>query len=147
MDMSSFKPRTFITKAGRHVETRPHFATFNDKHNASKCKVLIVLYHRKYKLNDDTGLGVGELHRQSGVGYDYIKSRVTKWVDWQYLKRKVQERGTGRPVYVYSLDERGRHFIEDILPREWLQRYISEIQDFKNMTVKGIDIITISGHN
>ncbi len=139
--MSSFKPRTFVTKAGKHVETRPHFATFNEKHNASKAKVLITLYHRLLKLKLTNGLGVSELHWQSGVNYDYIKSRITKWCEWGYLKRKTQENNTGRPIYVYSLDERGRHFIEDILPREWLQRYISEIQDFKKMTVKGIDII------
>lgn len=136
--MGEFKSSIFTTKAGKHVETKPHLAIFNDRHNGSKCRVLIVLYHRKYKLKDTTGLGVGELHRQSGVNYDYIKSRVTKWVEWKYLERKVRDNKAGRPLYVYTLAERGRHIIEDILPQDWLKRYITEIQAFKvNNTGKG----------
>jgi len=131
MGMSSFKPRTFTTRAGKHVETRPHFATFNERHNASKAKVLITLYHRLHKLRLTNGLGVAELHEQSGVGYDYIKSRVTKWCEWGYLKRSVRDNKIGRPIYVYTLDERGKHFIEDVLPREWLQHYIAEIHAFR----------------
>jgi len=129
--MNVFKPSTFTTKTGKHVETKPHFATFNEKHNVSKCKVLITLYHRKYKLKVNTGLGVSELHKQSGVNYDYIKSRVTKWVEWRYLERSVKDNRVGRPLYVYRLADRGRHFIEDIVPRDWLERYIAEIQEFK----------------
>ena len=130
-DMTQFKTSSFTTRTGKHIETRPHFAALDDKHNASKSKVFIVLYHRKYKAHNNTGLGVGDLHKQSGVNYDYIKSRVTKWCGWKYLDRRTRDTDAGRPLYVYTLAERGRHFIEDILPREWLKRYISEIKTFR----------------
>ena len=130
-NMTQFKAINFTTRQGKHVETRPHFAAFDDKHNSSKSRVIIVLYHRKYKAQNNTGLGVGDLHKQSGVNYDYIKSRVTKWVDWGYLERSVKDNKIGRPLYVYTLAERGRHFIEDIIPKDWLKRYISEIKAFK----------------
>lgn len=126
--IGNFKSSTFTTKSGKGVETKPHFASFDDKHNASKCKVLIVLYHRKHKLQDASGIGVNELHRASGVSYDYIKARVTKWVQWGYMERSVRDVKTGRPIYVYKLAARGKHFIEDILPREWLKTYIAGIK-------------------
>jgi len=129
--MKQFKPMRFTTRSGKSVETRPHFATFDDKHNSSKSRVLIVLYHRKLKAHNNTGLGVGDLHRQSGVDYDYIKSRVTKWCEWGYIERRARDNDSGRPLYVYTLAARGRHFVEDILPKDWLKRYISEIKAHK----------------
>ncbi len=123
-----FQPIIFTTKAGRRVETRPHFASFNEIHNASKSKVLILLYHRSHKLRAATGLGVGEISKQSGVNYDYVKARVSKWVGWGYLERTISNSSPGRPIYLYRIAKRGEHFIEDILPEEWLKRYVSEIR-------------------
>ena len=128
--MAGFKPSVFITKGGVRVQTRPHFATFNEKHNASRVKCYLVLYHHRYKLQEADGLTLGELHRASGVNYNYIKSKIAFWCSWGFCKRKVAL-GDGKPAYRYSLDKRGKHFIEDIVPREWLEHYIRELQHNK----------------
>lgn len=134
-NMSEFRVSSFITKAGKLVETKPHYASFNHKHNAAKSKVLIVLYHRRFNVNDNTGMGIGELHRATGANYGYLTVKVTKWCQWQYISRAVRAGERGRPIYVYSLAKRGQHFIEDVLPPEWLKQYIIDIHNFKKKDV------------
>ena len=60
--------------------------------------------------------------KYSGVKYDYTKTRVASWCHWGFLQRRftVQK---GRPVYSYSIGERGIHFIRDVMPKEWLEKY------------------------
>lgn len=127
MDMNNFTSRTFENKDGIKFETKPHFASFDEVHNASKAKALIILYHRRYKLNQASGLSLGELYHASGVGYNYLKSRIGKWCEWQYIRKTVKVQNN-KPCYAYSIDERGKHFIEDILPTEWLQKYVDSIK-------------------
>ncbi|MFC1951815.1 hypothetical protein ACFLYI_02085 [Chloroflexota bacterium] len=128
--MNSFKSLTFTTKNGIRVQTKPHFATFNEKHNASRVKCYLVLYHHKYKLGNKEGLSLGELHRASGVSYSYIKTKIAWWCEWGFCDRKVAL-GNGKPVFRYSLGERGKHFLESVVPSEWLQYYIAEIRAFR----------------
>jgi hypothetical protein len=121
-----FVPYSFIAKDGRRIIARPHIAVFNKKHNACKAKVLILLYHRKYIDNTVSGLRIRDVHKLTGVSYEYIKFRVSKWVAWGYLSRQ----GDSKP-YTYSIADRGRHIVEDIIPREWLEYYIGEIRAHK----------------
>lgn len=129
--------RPIHTKEGKLVIARPHEATFNGRHNACKSKALIVLYHRKYKLHQSTGLTLKELSRASGVSYSYLKSRLGKWVSWGYLLRKITN-GTNRPVYSYSIGKRGRHFVEDRIPKDILSQYIEDIKALRVNTPRFI---------
>ena len=47
------------------------------------------------------------------------------------MKRELDV-SNGRPVYLYSIDNRGRHFVEDIIPKEWLKEYARQIREFKH---------------
>jgi hypothetical protein len=118
------------TKNGKAVIARPHEATFKGCHNSSKSKALIILYHRKHKLLQTTGLTLKELSIASGSSYAYLKSRLAKWVEWKYITRKITV-GTNRPVYSYSIVERGEHFVEDRIPKDRLAEYIEEIRTNK----------------
>lgn len=133
-DMNTFTPKEFVNKDGIPYTTRPHYANFNNIHNASKSKVFMVLYHRRFKLGIATGLGVMELHQQSGVPYNTVNNKRKKWVEWGYLKRAIKA-GKTRPFYSYSLTERGIHFVRDIIPDYWLQRYAAEIREFTSKQV------------
>ncbi len=122
----------FISKSGKVIISKPHIATFNDVHNASKTKVFIVLYHRKNRLGLNTGLNVRDIHLQSNVDYDYLRTRMSKWHEWGYLSRRPVDSGKGRAVYTYMIAKRGEHFIEDIVPGDILNQYIAEIKAFKS---------------
>ncbi len=91
-------------------------------------RCLQFLYHRKHKLGLNDGLNVWDIHLQSGVDYDYLRSRLRKWKEWGYLNRKPVDTGVGRPEYQYTIAKRGEHFIEDIVPRNILNQYIAEIK-------------------
>jgi DNA-binding MarR family transcriptional regulator len=125
----TFEPFIFTTNDGRSFQARPHIATFNEKHNAAKSKVFIVLYHARYEL-EQPWLRLKEIHDTSGVDYTYIKVKLVKWCKWNYVLRKMDDQD-GRPHFVYSIAARGKHFVEDILPREWLQQYIADIREYK----------------
>jgi hypothetical protein len=129
MTTGAFVSRQFVNKNGKPFVTRRHTATFNEIHNASRSMAYLVLYHRRYTLGKETGLGVRALSNQSGVDYDYIRAKIGKWVSWGFLLRKVAVPESGRPYYTYMMDERGKHFVEDILPREWREYYIDAIKN------------------
>jgi predicted ArsR family transcriptional regulator len=112
---------------------RPHTATFNGSHNASKTKALVVLYHRKHTLRLNTGLSSLQLHQQSGVSYDTLRSHLKRWVEYRYLARRPADSHRGRPVYYYTIAARGEHFIQDIVPRDVLDRYVKEIKQSREV--------------
>lgn len=122
----------FTSKEGKLIISRPHKASFHGIHNASKSKVLIVLYWLKNTVGDNTGLSVKELAEKSGCNYDYLKTRLGKWHDWRYVSRRAVGQVVGRPIYKYSIAQRGEHFIEDIIPKDILSRYIDEIKSHSN---------------
>jgi len=110
---------------------QPHLASFNGIHNASKTKALIILDHYKHKLRLSTGLNVRQLHSESGVNYDYLRSRLGKWFKWKYVSRRAHDDGTGRPMFYYTIAARGEHFINHIVPNDVLARYITEINQYR----------------
>lgn len=118
------------TRDGRTILARPHEATFNGRHNLAKSKTLIVLYHLKHKLADTRGLTLKQLSIQSGVSYNTLKSSLGDWFLWKYVKRRAIE-GSTRPKFAYTIGRRGEHFIENRLPKNRLQDYISEIREHR----------------
>ena len=66
------------------------------------------------KLN--TGLSLGQLVSESGVKYKYVKTRIAKMVCMGIPQRGFAVQN-GRPVYSYSIGERGIHFIRDVVPK------------------------------
>lgn len=129
-DMHQFVSKRFTNKGGEDFVTRTHFATFNDKHNASRSKIYMVLWYRRYRQGKTDGLTLGQLHRESGVGYNYLKTRLARWCAWGFIERKLTT-SNSKPVYVYLIAERGRHFVEDIIPEDWLQKYAALIRAVK----------------
>ncbi len=109
----------------------PHEATFNGLHDSAKVKVLLVLYHRRFKLGNPSGLGVAELHRLSGCNYDTLRAKLFKWKNWKYVTRRLGLNRQGRPAFTYIIADRGVRFIEERVPRERLVDYIRQIRDFK----------------
>ena len=105
-----------------------HIATFKGRHNSVKSKVLIVLYHRRFKLGNRTGVGVAELAGLTGCNYNYLKSRLGKWAGWRYINRSLSIGERGHPAFLYSIDDRGKRFVEERLPRVRLEQYVSEIK-------------------
>lgn len=104
-------------------------ATFRGVHNASKSKIFIVLYHRLLIQGLSDGLGVKSLSLLSGVGYVYISSRVARWAKHGYISRRIGlDESSGRPVFVYVLLKKGIRYVEEIIPRDRLSEYISEIK-------------------
>jgi hypothetical protein len=118
------------TRDGRTVIARPHEATFNGLHNSAKARTLIVLYHLKHKLSDTRGLTLKQLAITSGVSYSTLKSSLGDWYMWKYVKRRVIE-GTTRPMFSYVIGQRGEHFVENRIPRNRLQDYITEISAYR----------------
>lgn len=133
--MDSFKPKFIRTQDGRLIETKRHYAKFRSDHNSTKCKCLLVLYHWRYKMGNTEGLGIKALSNRAGVPYNSVKARAGKWANWGYIKRHVDKSGI-RPIFTYTLDKRGKHILESILPRDWMKRYIDEIREFRRNSVK-----------
>ena len=115
---------------------KSRFATFRGSHNASKTKTLIILHHHKYNLKLSTGLNVRQLHSESGVNYDYLRSRLGKWFKWKYVSRRAHDDGNGRPMFYYTITVRGEHFINNIVPKDVLTRYINEINQYRTNSTK-----------
>jgi predicted ArsR family transcriptional regulator len=130
--MRYFQSKQFTNKNGKPFRTRSHFAKFDTKHNATRSRVYMVLYWRRFKLKLSTGLTLGQLVDESSVSYKYVKTRIAKWCTWGFLQRRftVQK---GRPVYSYSIGERGIHFIRDVVPKEWLDKYAQMIRDNRKL--------------
>lgn len=125
--MKPFNSKLFINKDGKAFTTKPHYAHFNDTFNATRVRCFMVLYDRLYYKHESEGLSTSQLHQLSGGNYDYIKRKLAKWCEWGFLKRKIAL-VNNRPCYKYSIAERGRHFIEDIVPPLWLHRYAAMIR-------------------
>ena len=130
MSFRDFVPMIFANSQGELYSTRFHDANFGEKHNASKAKCLLILYHHKHKLGHKYGLSVAELSQASGVSYSYVKARVRFWLQWGYIHRKVKLSGV-RPTFTYTIAKRGTHLLEDILPEFWLQYYVAQIKAYR----------------
>jgi len=127
-DMGQFQSRHFTNKKGKPFRTKPHFAKFNTIHNATRTRVYMVLYWRRFKLKLNTGLTLGQLVDESGAKYKYVKTRIARWCAWGFLQRRFTVKN-GHAVFSYSIAERGVHFIRDVVPKEWLEKYAQMIRD------------------
>jgi len=113
------------------IVRQPHRATFRGQHNGSKAKVLLVLYDLMYTHGINKGFNAEEIHLLSGVPINTVKSRLSKWHEWNYVSRRAQTNGNGKPAFFYYLGARGKHFIEERIPADKLKRYIEEIKTFR----------------
>lgn len=115
----------------RESDREIHLATFRGIHNASKTKALMVLYDRLLNQGITTGLTALELHLASGVNYNTLRSRLSRWNAWGYVKRRGNA-SRGKPILMYTLGERGKHFLEDRVPAKVLKRFETEIQAWRS---------------
>jgi len=114
--------RPFNSKDGRLIIPSSHTADFTGKNNSAKSKVLIWLSHIKGKYRT-----ARQLHDETGVNYDYLRSRLSFWYNIRYVNRKAILPRKGRPVWAYEIAERGEHFVDNRLPVEKRNEYVSDI--------------------
>jgi hypothetical protein len=132
MDKDFFVP--VRCKDGKTRIAHPHIVTFKGKHNASKSKILLICYHQKFMEHSTIGFSARQLATASGVSYGYLKKRLPKWVEWQYLLRKATAGPQGKPLFIYSIASRGSHFLEDRAPKEKLDQCLREIRAAKTQS-------------
>lgn len=114
--------RPFYTKDGRLIVPVDHMADFTGNNNSSKSKVLIYLLHRKGQYRT-----ARQIHEETGANYDYLRARLSFWFNIRYINRRVVTHAKGRPMWAYCIAERGEHFVNDRIPTEKRDHYISEI--------------------
>jgi predicted transcriptional regulator len=122
--------RPFQARDGRIIVPRQHIAKFNGDNNRSKSKVLIWLYSR-LQHGYTSGLSALELSQAVGVSYSSLQSSLSKWYKWRYIDRRPVSSDSGHPHYTYAIADRGVHFVEDIIPRDKYDQYVSEIREFR----------------
>jgi predicted ArsR family transcriptional regulator len=114
--------RPFYSKDGRLIVPHDHTAYFGGRNNRSKGMVLIWLLHHKGQFRT-----ARQLADETGVNYDYLRARLSFWFNIRYVNRKVVLPRRGRPVWSYCIAERGEHFVENRIPVEKRNEYISDI--------------------
>ena len=119
------------TKDGSKVPTEEHRASFEGKNNISKGRVCLFLWFRWYRKNDHTKYGLLALEKYTGVSYKYLKTVLSTWAKWGYLDREMQENKEGKPTWKYCIGDRGRRFIEDIVPAEIIMLWAKKMQDLR----------------
>jgi hypothetical protein len=127
--------RSFYSKDGRLITPRPHEAHFLGKHNASKAKAIIYLeflYRKGYK----SWLTANQIHNETGVSFEYLKSRLTYWYRIRYLKRGVIDQSKGRSLYTYRIDDRGIRFVNERIPFDRYADYVREINAWRKNNAK-----------
>ena len=108
----SWGPFPVDYRDGKVRLARRHIATFHGIHNHSKSRVVLVLCHRRFTLKTNTGLTARQLSEQSGIGHRYLKDRLHKWIEWQYLKRERAVSPTsGLPCFSYTIAACGILFV------------------------------------
>jgi hypothetical protein len=120
----------FYGRAGIWYEYVGHKASFRGKNNTTKGKVLILLHARKHK----PGMTAGEIHKWTGVDYNYICARLVYWCQWRYIIRSPSQ-VNGRPCWSYRIAKRGERFVTTILPSPMRARLVAEINDYTSRTV------------
>ena len=114
--------RPFYSKDGRLIVPVDHYADFTGKNNSSKSKILLWLQFKK-----GAHYTARQLHNDTGVSYDYLRQRLSFWFNVRYLNRRVVTPRRGRPCWAYCIAERGEHFINNRIPQEKRNEYISDI--------------------
>ena len=111
-------------------------ATFKGKHNRSKSKVLLLLYHVKHHQEDTSGRTARWLYINSGVPYSSLQSRLGQWAKWGYVTRHTSKGLDGKPCWYYRLGIKGKKFVENILnvyAPEMIPQYLQEMKDFQKV--------------
>jgi hypothetical protein len=121
--------KPFKSTDGRMIYPRTHLARFEGKRNSCKSKTLLVLYNEPEKY-----LTAKQLHQLTGVSLAYLEVRLTFWYNIRYVNRKPTAPAHGRPVWGYLIAERGRHFVDDRIPREKRMTYLIEIKQWQSKT-------------
>jgi|GEM_PF-2841203 hypothetical protein len=119
--------KRFSHKDGKWHLAFAHRASLKGKNDRSKNLTLIVLYQRKYTKHLYSGLPFEELPPLLGptVSANYVENRLIRWVEWGFLKREPSiNPGTHKLIYLYTIDERGRNMVENIIPRQKLAEYV-----------------------
>lgn len=89
---------------------------FNGRHNRSRMLCYLILGHSKQAALQNGMLTSKQISTLTGIPYNSILSRISKWWQWRFVKRVPVKLRDGRAVYAYSLAPRGR---------EWLDRHFS----------------------
>ena|GEM_PF-1528161 len=117
---------------------KPRRATFRGKHNRSKSKVFLLLYHVRHHQGDTNGRTARWIYINSGVPYSSLQARLGKWTEWGYLTRYTAKGIDGQPCWHYKLGQKGRKFIEKVLTYyapEMIPQYLQEIRDFQKLVL------------
>jgi hypothetical protein len=120
-----------------HKDNRMHLAfAHRDSMVGKNCRtrnlVIVLLYQRWFTKHLFSGLPYEELLPLLGptVCARYIENRMTLWTQWGYLKREPSVNPkTHRLIYLYSIDDRGKHLVLEIIPRAKLAEYIQVLID------------------
>ncbi len=109
----------------------PKPAKFTNSQNSSKSKMLLLLWRRKYQLGISEGLTLRQIFLGSGVSHSYLKSRSYLWLRWRYIRKGPDGR--------FSIDRKGRRFIEDVLHvynSEMFQHYRQQMNSFTDFIAR-----------
>jgi len=120
--------RPFNSRDGRHIEPREHIVDFTGKNNSSKSTIFIYLQYLKGNYRS-----VRQLHDETGVSYDYLRSKISSWWRWRFLNRRANLPAKGKPYWSYSLAERGDDFIKYRVPLEKYNECVKRINDWSVM--------------
>jgi hypothetical protein len=102
---------------------------FRGKHNRTKAKTLLWLYHLQIELGIDDGLPNAGIHKATGLSQKVLNKLLPRWVEFGYIKPKyVSTRG--RPIY-YSLKAKGQEYVER-LPDSVRNELIDDINSWRN---------------
>lgn len=123
--MTYFETRFFTDRQGKRHQAKPHIAYFDGENNRTRVRVLV--YLKEYLPEGKMWAGIKQIWLATGTNYNYIKSRCCLWWKWRFIKRKTAIPEGGRPIFVYSIDQRGLKFLVERVPDWVLRRARTEI--------------------
>jgi hypothetical protein len=120
-----------------HKDNKMHLAyahreSMKGKNCRTRNLVIVLLYQRWFTKHLYTGLCYEELVPLLGptVSAGYMEDRMILWTQWGYLKREPSVNPkTHRLIYLYSVEKRGKHLVEEIIPRQKLAEYVAILID------------------
>jgi hypothetical protein len=113
-----------------------HKMSLKGKNCRSRNVLVTLLYQRKYTKHSYVGLCYEELIPLLGptISASYVEDRLILWTQWKYLKREPAiSSKTHRLIYLYSIEERGKHLVEEIIPKAKLAEYIQVLIDARKL--------------
>ncbi len=83
----------------------------NSKYNLSKTLTFLIL--SKWQHEYGYGMPASMISSETGVSLASITTKLPKWVEWGYLKRKACG-NYGKPCYAYSITQKGMDFLSKL---------------------------------